>query len=202
LAVTCLYTQLPKQSNQPTNDTNDTKNITLPLNLYNTVQPSIQVKGYPTPEQYNVLRAQYAEKFGTDNTYDHRDVWDAMVDNASFKKTYHNMSAAQVSAFIEPMCIANPEVNYNLTWEPGSCICNVTWNCQMQYYPEYEVYTAEGFKLKVEALKAYHAHLIKIGNWSKQYAFADYYDEVMANQGNLAAFEKAFERSYIVNNVA
>ena len=126
-------------------------------------------------------------------------------------------SEFECRAFVEPMRIGNPDTNFNVYFGETdgdysflvegrkftSGIFDITFDLQMECYPDYPVFTEAGFSRKVKALKAYHAHLIEIGNWSPNYRFDDYYAESMSGQPQLEQFEEAFKSElftqYLVN---
>ena len=142
---------------------------------------------------------EYEQKFGSmlDRDYDQY-----RADYAEIYKKhvniieYTNFTMEKVQQLAEAMRIEQPDANINISWnhdgEYGpSFIANTSWNDQMKMYPGYEVYTKEGFIQKVEALKKYHKGLVDLGNWSPEYQFSEYYNEVMENQPNLQQFEEA-----------
>jgi len=77
---------------------------------------------------------------------------------------------------------------------------NIMWECQMEQYPKYVVYSTEAFIKKCEALRTYHANLIAIGNWRNDYALSDYYTTVMSEQPYLASFYAEAVRSGYINS--
>ena len=72
--------------------------------------------------------------------------WIEAVRAVNTKISLKNISMLDACKFAERIRIAKPDSHVNISSPKpgGDFICNVTWNCQMERYPEYEVYTEEG----------------------------------------------------------
>jgi len=119
----------------------------------------------------------------------------------SNKATYYTRNFATYAnalAYMEKLKIAKPDVNINMYYDPtdtiNSNLCvngkyyekgtfDITWNTQMECYPDYPVYTADGFKQKKAALKEYHHKMTKVWkNWNEDYDFDTYLKEETKNE--------------------
>lgn len=90
----------------------------------------------------DVIMDQVRTTYG-DDLYSH---WRKAIIDANTKISLKNISMLDACKFAERIRIAKPDSHVNISSPKpgGDFICNVTWNCQMEQYPEYEVYTEEG----------------------------------------------------------
>jgi hypothetical protein len=86
-----------------------------------------------------------------DDWFDH---WRKAVRAADTEISLKNTSMLDACKFAERIRIAKPDAHVNISSPKpgGDFICNVTWNCQMEEFPVYEVYTEEGASI-LAALK-------------------------------------------------
>jgi len=151
--------------------TNDTHTFTIALT--------------PSAAQVTAIRQQLSQQFGEDvKFYDepYSTAFDAAWLDAC-TKTVFTGTLDEAQTLAEPIRIANPERHVNINWTPEGTefknfIANTTWEDQMNYYPEYPVYTAAGVKAKYDALKVYHHKMTQVWkNWSSEYTFEMYIRE-------------------------
>lgn len=158
----------------------------------NSIKPLIEVTLSPSFEDCQIVDKIFNEKYGEVNYFDFRDEYAEIYKQYLKKFEFINCTYFQAETFAEKLRIQYPDRHVNLYSDfdenknPKSYIGNTTWNVQMKMFPEYPVYTPEGLKQKKEALLKYHAHLVEIGNWSKDYKFESYLNEIMSNQFKIA----------------
>jgi hypothetical protein len=110
----------------------------------NDIRKKLTITLYPSTEQYQAARAEYEALTGTDNTYDHLDIWERIV--KAYNKTweYSNMSLHTGQEIAENIRIAHPDQCVNLHTDDKCFIGNTTWNDQMKMFWEYETYSIVG----------------------------------------------------------
>lgn len=118
----------------------------------------------PSRTEAQTARAEYEALTGTDNTYEHREIWDRIYEAYSKTWVYENMSLKQVQAIAEPLRIANPDQCVSIHTDDKCFIGNTTWNDQMKMFWEYETYTPEGAAIAA-ARKAECDALGKVAAW-------------------------------------
>lgn len=102
----------------------------------------------PSPSAYAEIRREYLTLTGTDNTYEHGDVWTELVKRRRVDLVLERVSFDEAEAFAEPLRIAHPDQNVNIYDGEGSFIGYTTWNDQMQMFWEYPVHTEYGDYLR------------------------------------------------------
>jgi len=133
----------------------------------NKVQKSVTITLCPTTAEYLAARAEYEALTGTDNTYEHPEVFQKIIEPYYKNQVHENISLNQAQILAEPIRIANPDDNVNITSGEGekmSFIGNTSWADQMSMFWEYETYTPEGAKLAA-ARKAECDALGKVASW-------------------------------------
>jgi len=114
-------------------------------NEFNTRKmPALTVSLTPSPLAYAEIRREYQVRTGTDNTYDHPEIWNELVKRRRVDLVLENVSFDEAQAFAEPIRIAHPDQNVNIYDGNGSFIGNTSWNDQMKMFWEYPVYTEYG----------------------------------------------------------
>lgn len=113
------------------------------LKWMNKEQEAVTIQLSPSTEQYQLIRGEYEALTGTDNMYEHREIWDKIC--KTYWKTWEHkgISLKQAQAIAEPIRIAHPDQNVNIV-AGKSFIGNTSWNDQLKMFFEYETYTEEG----------------------------------------------------------
>ena len=110
--------------------------------------PKITVCLNPSMLTYAEIRREYLARTGTENTYEHGDVWRELVKRRSVTLELEDVSFHEAQAFAEPLRIAHPDQHVNIYDGKDSFIGNTTWNDQMKMFWEYEVFTEYGNHLR------------------------------------------------------
>jgi hypothetical protein len=113
----------------------------------NTIRKSLTVTLSLSTAAAQQARAEYEALTGTDNTYEHSDIWDKIYRSYSQKFEYANMSLNQIQTLVEPLRIAHPDQCVSISTDDKCFIGNTTWNDQMKMFWEYETYTPQGAAL-------------------------------------------------------
>lgn len=89
------------------------------------------------------ITAEMKRKYGEDGYYD---PMMKAIRGAGTSVTLENTTMLEACKFAEGLRISHPHQNVNVSVdkEGGDFICNVSWNDQVRYYPEYPIYTEEG----------------------------------------------------------
>lgn len=104
----------------------------------------------PSAEVMKKVYDEYERITGTDNTYEHREVYEALYKEARTEFTLNNRSFAEAEVFAESIRIDNPDQNVNISDGEGNFVCHVTWNDQMKMFFEYPTYTQRGLALAMK----------------------------------------------------
>jgi hypothetical protein len=113
-------------------------------NFHTRKMPAITVSLTPSPLAYAEIRREYLARTGTENTYEHNEVWSELVKRRRVDLVLENVSFEEAQAFAEPIRIAHPDQHVNIYDGNGNWIGNTTWNDQMQMFWEYPVFTEYG----------------------------------------------------------
>ena len=109
----------------------------------NRTHESVTVDISPSQTVCQAITAEMKRKFGEDGYYD---PMMKAIRGAGTSVTLKNTTMLEALKFAEGLRISHPHQNVNVSVdkEGGDFICHVTWNDQVRYYPEYDIYTKEG----------------------------------------------------------
>jgi len=118
----------------------------------------------PSEEVYDKIRKTYFEKTGSDNYYDHREIWDSIYKEHQFSLELKNSSFKEAQVFAEPIRISHPDQCVSLYGSDNSFIGNTSWADQLKMFFEYETYTEVG-KSIMEKRKAEAEAAGEVASW-------------------------------------
>lgn len=101
----------------------------------------------PGPNEYAIINAEYLKLTGTDNRWEHSEIYTQLVKQHTEFLNYTNMSLEQADIIAEPIRIAYPNRNLSIATSDTSFIGHVTWDDQMEMFFEYPTYTNYGSSL-------------------------------------------------------
>ena len=126
-------------------------------NWMNTIQESVTISLSPSTEKWQLARAEYEALTGTDDMYEHIDIWKGIIGKYYTEQVHKGISLKRAQEIAEPIRIAHPDECVSIYSSDKSFIGNTSWNDQMKMFWEYETYTPEGAALaaarKAEAEK-------------------------------------------------
>ena len=113
--------------------------------MMNQIQKKVTITLSPAASNYSKINAEYLEMTGTDNIFEHRDLYNSIEEKYRQTWVLNDITFTEAQAFAEPIRIANPDQHVSLyNYDTNSFIGNTTWNDQVKMFWEYPVYTEEG----------------------------------------------------------
>ena len=116
--------------------------------MMNSIQKQVKVVLSPSKSDYSKIDSEYLEMTGTDNIFEHRDLYNTI--RKKYQKTWvlDNFTFTEAQVFAEPIRISNPDQCVSLyNYDTNSFIGNTSWNDQIEMFWEYPVYTEEGARI-------------------------------------------------------
>ena len=113
----------------------------------NDIRKVLTITLSPSTPEAQAARAEYEALTGTDNTYEHNEIWERIYNSYSKTWVYSDMSLRTGQEIAENIRIAHPDQCVSLHTDDKCFIGNTTWNDQMKMFWEYETYSVTGTAL-------------------------------------------------------